>query len=227
MPRLQSRTCQKSCEKFARERRHACWLVARGPLIAPALRWTCAKRMLPHEMLCVPSWIWKKIFGETFMQSWGLFEVRTKARLKDEYLLRPDLGRHFDDDSREQIQSCCSCNNDLQIAIGDGLSCRRLRRKVALLLPLLCEGAKKRHWKIGGTSADPSLPGGILNDGALLEPAWRSCCSSANVRLIRAAKVRVLWRTGPALPTRMLNRDVISNVRAASSIRGEAATTTL
>src|ERR1700691_5960335 len=34
-----------------------------------------------------------KIFGSAFVQRWGLFEVRTKARLKDEYLMRPDLGR--------------------------------------------------------------------------------------------------------------------------------------
>ena len=83
----------------------------------------------------------EKALGGTFMQSWGLFEVRTKARLKDEYLLRPDLGRHFDDASREQIRSRCSCNNDLQIAIGDGLSVPAIAGQVPQLLPLLCDGA--------------------------------------------------------------------------------------
>src|SRR6202453_5314233 len=39
-----------------------------------------------------------KDFGSEFVQRWNLFEVRTKAGLKDEYLLRPDLGRQFADE---------------------------------------------------------------------------------------------------------------------------------
>src|ERR1700684_4063624 len=35
-------------------------------------------------------------FGAEFVERWQLFEVHTNARRKDEYLLRPDLGRHFD-----------------------------------------------------------------------------------------------------------------------------------
>src|ERR1700677_77994 len=62
----------------------------------------------------------EEVFDSAFVQRWGLFEVRTKARSKDEYLLRPDLGRHFDADSRAEIQNRCEANTDLQIAIGDG-----------------------------------------------------------------------------------------------------------
>src|ERR1700723_1278907 len=94
----------------------------------------------------------EKALGGAFMQSWGLFEVRTKARLKDEYLLRPDLGRHFDDNSREQIQNRCSPDNDFQIAIGDGLSVPAIAAQVPQLLPLVCDGAKERHWKAGQRS---------------------------------------------------------------------------
>src|SRR5271155_5106797 len=42
----------------------------------------------------------EKVFGADFVRSWNLYEVRTRAARKDEYLLRPDLGRHFDDESR-------------------------------------------------------------------------------------------------------------------------------
>src|ERR1700733_6868735 len=110
-----------------------------------------------------------KVFDEAFVQRWGLFEVRTRARLKDEYLLRPDLGRHFDDDSREQIRRRCSCNNDLQIAIGDGLSVPAIAGQVPQLLPLLCDGATERRWKIGQTLAIHHCRVGILNEiGELL-----------------------------------------------------------
>src|ERR1700690_1617757 len=61
-------------------------------------------------------------FGSDFVNQWNPFEVCTLATNKDEYLLRPDLGRQFDDGSRARIVKYCSRGNDLQIAIGDGLS---------------------------------------------------------------------------------------------------------
>ena len=42
-------------------------------------------------------------FGVDFVQQWNLRELRTRASNKDEYLLRPDLGRQFDDESREGL----------------------------------------------------------------------------------------------------------------------------
>src|SRR3974390_2153740 len=38
-------------------------------------------------------------FGNAFVKRWDLFETQTRATLKDQYLLRPDLGRQFDDES--------------------------------------------------------------------------------------------------------------------------------
>src|ERR1700734_3014803 len=57
------------------------------------------------------------VFGEAFVRKWELFEVQTRATGKDEYLLRPDLGRHFDESSRLKIQARCSRSSDLQIVI--------------------------------------------------------------------------------------------------------------
>src|SRR5271168_4362295 len=114
----------------------------------------------------------EKTFDEAFVQRWGLFEVRTRARLKDEYLLRPDLGRQFDDDSREQIQSRCSRDNDLQIAIGDGLSVPAVAAQVPALLPLICAGAKERGWRIGQTFVIHHCRVGVINEiGELLKPS--------------------------------------------------------
>ena len=60
--------------------------------------------------------------GEEFVHRWKLFEVQTQAAGKEEYLLRPDLGRRFTENSRKQIQKRCPSASDLQIIIGDGLS---------------------------------------------------------------------------------------------------------
>src|SRR2546426_10276775 len=60
--------------------------------------------------------------GRDFVKQWELFEVCTQARSKDEYVLRPDLGRSVSDSSRAELLQHCSSYNHLQIAIGDGLS---------------------------------------------------------------------------------------------------------
>src|ERR1700686_3712372 len=35
--------------------------------------------------------------GDDFVRKWNLFEARSQAATKDQYLLRPDLGRHLND----------------------------------------------------------------------------------------------------------------------------------
>ena len=40
----------------------------------------------------------RRDFGESIIQKWNLFEVCTEAANKEEYLLRPDLGRRFNEE---------------------------------------------------------------------------------------------------------------------------------
>ena len=60
--------------------------------------------------------------GADFVEKWKLFEVRTRASTKDEYLLHPSLGRELSDAGRAEILKRCAPSADIQIAIGDGLS---------------------------------------------------------------------------------------------------------
>jgi ethanolamine ammonia-lyase small subunit len=114
----------------------------------------------------------EKQFGADLVKRFGLFEVCTRAASKDEYLLRPDLGRMFSDESRADLAKRCSPGADLQIAIGDGLSVTALAAQVPALLPLLHDGAKARGWKLGQTFVVRHCRVGILNQiGELLAPA--------------------------------------------------------
>src|SRR5580698_3937916 len=88
-------------------------------------------------------------FGAEFVDRWKLFEVRTRASSKDEYLQQPSLGRAFSDASRAEIAQRCAADRDLQIAIGDGLSVPAIGAQVPRLLPLLVEGAQMRGWSVG------------------------------------------------------------------------------
>src|SRR5208282_6438738 len=76
--------------------------------------------------------------GEEFVGKWSLFEVCSRATHKDEYLLRPDLGRYLSDASRAEVARRCTTGNDLQIVVGDGLSVTAVAIQVTRLLPLLC-----------------------------------------------------------------------------------------
>ena len=108
---------------------------------------------------------------DSFMRKWNLFEVRSRAASKDEYLLRPDLGRHLNDASRAEMNRRCTTGNDLQIVIGDGLSVTAVALQTPRLLPLLSEGAKTRSWSVGQIFVVRYCRVGILNEiGELLVP---------------------------------------------------------
>jgi ethanolamine ammonia-lyase small subunit len=110
-------------------------------------------------------------FGSEFVQHWNLFEVATKSRNKDEYLLRPDLGRQFSDESLVELRRRCSPGSDLQIFIGDGLSVPAVAAQVPALLPLLYEGSKERRWTVGQVFVVRHCRVGVLNAvGELLKP---------------------------------------------------------
>src|ERR1700731_473865 len=113
----------------------------------------------------------KTAFSSQFIEEWKLFEVSTRASNKLEYLARPALGREFSDESRTEILKRCLPDNDIQIAIGDGLSVLAIQRQVPQLLPLLVEGARKSSWSIGQTFVIRHCRVGVLNEiGELLKP---------------------------------------------------------
>src|SRR5437868_4408325 len=52
----------------------------------------------------------------------GFLTVSTRAATRQEYLLRPDLGRQLNDDARRLVRATCLPGADLQVVVGDGLS---------------------------------------------------------------------------------------------------------
>src|SRR5208282_3940548 len=109
--------------------------------------------------------------GPDSVRKWNLFEVSSGAASKDEYLLRPDLGRNLNEAACVEVSSRCTPRQDLQIVIGDGLSVPAVAMQVPRLLPLLHEGAKTRGWSVGQTFVIRHCRVGILNEiGELLAP---------------------------------------------------------
>ncbi len=154
-------------------------------------------------------------FGAAFIQQWNLFEVRTRAANKDQYLLRPDLGRAFDDASKETLRKLCPRGADLQIAIGDGLSVPAVATQVPPLLPLLDRGARERGWKSGRAFVIHHCRVGILNEiGALLDPKVVVLLIGERPGLATVESLSAYMAYRPSSSHTDANRNLISNIHA-------------
>jgi ethanolamine ammonia-lyase small subunit len=154
-----------------------------------------------------------QLFGSAFVNRWNPLEVRTKATNTDEYLLRPDLGRQFDDASRAELQSRCPKNTDLQLAIGDGLSVPAVAAQVPPLLGLLCEGAQQRNWTTGRILIVHYCRVGLLNEiGELLSPRVAVLLIGERPGLATAESLSAYLAYRPDGTHTDANRNVVSNI---------------
>jgi ethanolamine ammonia-lyase small subunit len=163
-------------------------------------------------------------FGVDFVEQWNLREFRTRARNKDEYLLRPDLGRQFDDESRERLSKDRAGNCDIQIAIGDGLSVAAVAEQVPPLLPLLFAGVKTRGWTMGSAFVVRHCRVGILNEiGELLKPEVAVLLIGERPGLATATSLSAYMAFRPTTAHTDADRNLISNVHARGVSAEEAA----
>jgi ethanolamine ammonia-lyase small subunit len=157
----------------------------------------------------------QSIFGASFLEQWKLFEVSTQAASKREFLLRPDLGRHFTESARTEILNRCSKGNDLQIAIGDGLSVPAVAAQVPSLMPLLYHSAIKRGWTVGQTFVIRYCRVGILNEiGELLTPKVVVLLIGERPGLATADSLSAYMAYRPDATHKDANRNLVSNIHA-------------
>jgi ethanolamine ammonia-lyase small subunit len=162
-------------------------------------------------------------FGVDFVRRWELGEFRTRARNKDEYLLRPDLGRKFDDESSERLKREAS-NCDIQIAIGDGLSVAAVAEQVPHLLPPLFAGMKARGWTAGRAFVIRHCRVGILNEiGELLKPQVAVLLIGERPGLATATSLSAYMAFRPTKTHTDADRNLISNIHARGVGTDEAA----
>ncbi len=161
--------------------------------------------------------------GEDFVERWGLFEVWSRARDKDEYLLRPDLGRQLLPAARDSALERCPSAVRLQIVIGDGLSVTAVRTQVPRLLPLLMEGARGRGWSVGQPFVIRHARVGVLNDiGELLRPEVAVLLIGERPGLATAESLSAYMAYRPQPGHTDADRNLISNIHARGVQPGDA-----
>jgi len=162
-------------------------------------------------------------FAPDLLKQWQLFEVCSQAKSKEEYLLHPGLGRTFSEASRSTLVNRCTLRNDLQIAIGDGLSVTAIYKEVPKLLPLLHAGAKARGWKIGGIFVVRHCRVGILNDiGELLAPSVAVLLIGERPGLATAESLSAYMAYMPHRTQTDADRNLVSNIHARGLSPAEA-----
>jgi ethanolamine ammonia-lyase small subunit len=153
--------------------------------------------------------------GEDFIRNWNLFEVCSRAASKDEYLLRPDLGRVLNAASRSEVIRRCAKSHDLQLVIGDGLSVTAVTMQIPQLLPLLSEGAKARDWSFGQVFAIRHCRVGIINEiGGLLNPKVAILLIGERPGLATAESLSSYMAYRPNASDTDANRNLISNIHS-------------
>jgi ethanolamine ammonia-lyase small subunit len=162
--------------------------------------------------------------GDDFIRQWNLFEVCSRANSKDEYLLRPDLGRHLNPASRAEVNRRCKTGCDLQIVIGDGLSVTAVAQQVPSLLPLLYEAARTQRWGIGETFVIRHCRVGILNEiGELLAPKVAVLLIGERPGLATPESLSAYMAYRPNASHTDADRNLISNIHARGVSVGQAA----
>jgi ethanolamine ammonia-lyase small subunit len=154
-------------------------------------------------------------FGEALVMDWGLFDVATMAATKNEYLLRPDLGRSLSTDARAELLKRCPEGAQLQVAIADGLSAKAVQIQVPSLLPLLRAKARQRGWCFGQPFLLRHARVGVLNDiGETLNPVVVVLLIGERPGLATAESLSAYMAFKPRAGHDDSQRNLISNIHA-------------
>jgi len=144
----------------------------------------------------------------------GLFSVRTRvAGGKEEYLIRPDLGRQLSDEAKALLKERCEREPDVQICVGDGLSAQSVETNLRKILPVLQSGCTSAGLRIGTLFFIQYCRVGVMNDiGDLLRPKVLILLIGERPGLGRADSMSAYMAYRPQGGHTDAERDVICNI---------------
>lgn len=166
----------------------------------------------------------REAWGTEFCARWEIVVAQSAASSKQEYLLRPDLGRRLSVASRESLARECPRDVDLQIAIGDGLSAAAVTEQVPKLLPILMERAIQRGMRCGRVVFVRYARVGLLNDlGEVLRPNVVVLLIGERPGLATAESLSAYLAFQPRPGDTDARRNLISNIHSRGVSTEEAA----
>lgn len=152
--------------------------------------------------------------NQPLLDEFGLFTVQTKITGgKQEYLLRPDLGRLLSDDAKRTIAERCVKNPNIQVVVGDGLSAAAIEANLRQMLPVIRQGTQAAGLTFGTPFFVKYARVGIINDiGDLLQPDVIILLIGERPGLGRAESMSAYMGYKPKTGDTDANRDVVCNI---------------
>jgi ethanolamine ammonia-lyase small subunit len=151
---------------------------------------------------------------QKLLDEFNLFVVQTKITGgKQEYLLRPDLGRLLNDDAKRIINEKCQKNVNIQLAVGDGLSAAAIEANLRKIFPVINQGVQNAGLTFGTPFFIKNARVGVMNDvGELIKPDVVILLIGERPGLGRAESMSAYMGYRPKYGDTDADRDVVCNI---------------
>jgi ethanolamine ammonia-lyase small subunit len=148
------------------------------------------------------------------LDQFNLFTVQTKVTGgKQEYLLRPDLGRLLNDDAKRTINEKCQKNVNVQLVVGDGLSAAAIEANLKQIFPVIKQGVQQAGLTFGTPFFVKYARVGVMNDiGELVKPDVVILLIGERPGLGRAESMSAYMGYKPKYGDNDADRDVVCNI---------------
>ncbi len=148
------------------------------------------------------------------LDEFNLFTVQTKITGgKQEYLLRPDLGRLLNDEAKRILNDKCQKNVNVQLVVGDGLSAAAVEANLRQMFPVIQQGVKSAGLTLGTPFFVKYARVGVMNDiGDLIKPDVVILLIGERPGLGRAESMSAYMGYKPKYGDTDADRDVVCNI---------------
>jgi ethanolamine ammonia-lyase small subunit len=151
---------------------------------------------------------------QKLLDEFKLFTVQTKVTGgKQEYLLRPDLGRLLNDDAKRIINEKCQKSVNVQLVVGDGLSAAAIEANLRQIFPVIRQGVQTAGLTFGTPFFIKYARVGVMNDvGELIKPDVVILLIGERPGLGRAESMSAYMGYKPKYGDTDADRDVVCNI---------------
>src|SRR5512134_3596115 len=151
---------------------------------------------------------------QKLLEEFKLFTVETRITGgKQEYLLRPDLGRLLNDEAKRIINEKCQKNVNIQLCIGDGLSAAAIEANLRQMFPVIRQGVQNAGLTFGTPFFIKYARVGVMNDvGELIKPDVVILLIGERPGLGRAESMSAYMGYKPKYGDTDADRDVVCNI---------------
>ncbi len=155
-----------------------------------------------------------KDIDSNLLSEFNLFTVQTNITGgKEQFLLRPDLGRQLSQEARVTLAEKCIKSPNVQLVIGDGLSATAIEANLRQIFPVIKQGIQSAGLTFGTPFHVKYCRVGVINDiGDVLKPDVIILLIGERPGLGRAESMSAYMGFKPKNGDSDADRDVVCNI---------------